>query len=240
MDEYHYSYPYNDGLPSPQLRYENYEKGKGKIILPQPRDAPQNQEGRDNIIVNGLVTTQRVLKNYIEFMNLKYSSPDLIKLFRKLGKQKVTILYDMRDVRTIWVRDPTSNKPIKLNLTNGWANAFIVAYQDLPIPLSFWKREVSLIKETHRKKINLTIFRKERGLKYRSNLRRKAAKLGKRDRKRKESIRDNQRKMEMRRMNQKPPLNERAVVEIRENGEFVRKYVPLSKSLKSKVDRKKT
>ena len=197
LDEYHLNNTYNDGLPAPSIRMENYEMGNGSIILPQARDPPSKKSDVTLIQVNALVTTTRVLKDNIEFSNLNYSSSELITLYNQKGRIKLTILYDMRDIRVIWALHPETKKPIELELTYGWANTFVEVYGHAPIALSFWKKEIALIRERNRQRISLALFRKEKGKEYRSQLRKRARETKKSKRKRRdiETQKENQMKL---------------------------------------------
>lgn len=195
LDEYHFVNPYNDGLPAPYLKFENFQKGIGNIILPLPREPPVIQSNRDKLVRYSLMSAFRKFKSEIEWENLKYSSEELREVWRLVGnKEKVELRYDYRDIRTLWLKSPLDGKSIKIELSTGWANAIGEFYQDHPISLSAWKKEIKELKKGNKNRITPFIYRKEMGRLYREKLKEIAMhgqKEGKKARRKKEVLKEN-------------------------------------------------
>ncbi len=242
LDEYQYTNPYQDGLPAPVLRFEDFKLGKGDLILPEPRGAPTNDYDYNKLQINALMTETRILKDNIEFSNLKYSSPELINLYKRKGKIEIIILYDSRDIRTIWVKNPENSEPIELSLTYGWANTFLENYGSLPISKSFWKKEVELIKDRNRKRITLSIFRKEKGRTFRDKLtvNAKNSKKSKKSRRQDEINEENKMKISRHNLvrgNKYSKINNKANIIIDDDKRFVRSRSKVrSKTIKLSLD----
>ena len=99
VDEYHFTNPYDDHAPAPYLRWQDYQEGRTSIILPLPREPPQDQKEVDLLYLSTLERLEKSLSyDGIIWHHLKYNNKDLANLYKQNGKQKVIVLLNSRDI----------------------------------------------------------------------------------------------------------------------------------------------
>jgi putative transposase len=195
LDEYHLTNPYEDRTPAPYLRWEGFRDAQTKVILPLPREPPVDRHERDGMYLSKLQRIERTLGYHgVTWEHLTYNNPELSRVYKKIGKQKVIILLDQRDIRNLWVVLPDELIPLNVGLASGWAQAIAKIYGDVPIHASAWKNEVKLIKAKLKARISPFLYQKEISRIKREELLRRAKNTTKRVRKEQEKARETRRK----------------------------------------------
>lgn len=195
LDEYHFTNPYDDHVPAPYLRWKDFKDGKTSLILPCPREPPNNTIEVDMLHLHTLDQIERTLQyGGVVWEHLKYNNSELAKVFNVTGKKRVKVLIDRRDVRNTWVVNPITEKPIKVGLASGWAQAIAKIHENKPINASAWKRDVKLLKERMKCRISPHCYQKELSRLQRQELMKKAKKETKLIRREREKMRETKRK----------------------------------------------
>ena len=191
LDEYHFTNPYENHAPAPHLRWQDYRTGQTKILLPLPREPPVDQQEVDFLYISTLERFERRL-NYegVVWHHLKYNNKGLSRIYNKIGKQTVEVLLNPRDIRCVWVINPTDSNPIRVDLGSGWAQAIAKVYGDKPIHASAWKRDLKLITFRLKSRISPFLYQKEISRVKREKLLKNAKKTTKTTRKEKEKIKE--------------------------------------------------
>jgi putative transposase len=162
LDEYHFTNPYEDYVPAPYLRFLDFRRENTKILLPLPREPPNPQEEIDLLYLSSLEKDERTLSyEGIVWEHLKYNSRELARLYQKFGKISVEYLLNPRDIRSIWIIDPDTSKPIRVDLGSGWAQAIAKIHGDNPIHASAWKTDLKHMKDRFKSKISPYSYQKE-------------------------------------------------------------------------------
>lgn len=146
VDHYHLSNKYGDYVESPLVKWNKAQNGpvrigKKNIILPAPREI--HPSWIERMRFDTLIEEQRRLsKNGVQRLHINYNSPELQKIFAKIGSVPggVTIKMDTRDIRIIWVINPDSGELIEAFPTHGWASVLVKIFQDRPISDNAWAR----------------------------------------------------------------------------------------------------
>jgi len=195
LDEYHFTNPYDDHAPAPFLRWQKYQEIQSAVILPAPRQPPMDKNEMDDIYFSLLYPIERSLSySGIVWEHLKYNNPELAMLHTKIGKQKVTVLINNRDIRSVWVVIPNQTKPIKVGLASGWAQAIVKIYGNMPIHASAWKKDLKRINSTLRAHISPFKWQKEISRMKRDEIVQDALKTTKTKRKELEKMKEAKRK----------------------------------------------
>ena len=162
LDEYHFTNPYDDHAPAPYLRWREYQDGHSKILLPLPREPPAEPQEIDLLYLSTLERIDRMLSyEGVVWFHLKYNNKALVKVYNQVGKQKVEIMLNPRDIRCIWVVNPITSIPIKVELGSGWAQTITKLHGDKPIHVSAWKMDLKLLKTRLKSKISPYLYQKE-------------------------------------------------------------------------------
>ena len=162
LDEYHFSNPYDDYVPAPYLRFSDFRNDHTKILLPLPREPPKKQEEIDLLYLSTLEKDERVLSyEGVVWYHLKYNNQELSNLYKRIGKENVEILLNPRDIRSIWVVDPSTSKPIKVGLGSGWAQSIAKIHGTNPIHASAWRTDLKLMKNRFKTKISPYSYQRE-------------------------------------------------------------------------------
>lgn len=195
LDQYHFDNPYDNHVPAPYLRWEDYKDGKTNLILPSPREPPRKSMEVAMLHLSTLDHFERVLQySGVVWEHLKYNSTELAKIYNVTGKKKVKILLDRRDVRNLWVVNPITEKPLKVGLASGWAQAIAKVHRNKPINASAWIRDVRFLKKYWKSRISPHKYEKEISRLQREELLKNAKKETKLIRKEKEKMRETKRK----------------------------------------------
>lgn len=195
LDEYHFTNPYDDHAPAPYLRWKDFQDGRTSLILPSPREPPVNSIEIDILHLHTLDQIERTLQyGGVVWKHLKYNNAELAKIFNVIGKRKVKVLINRRDVRNVWIINPITEKPIKVGLASGWAQAIVKIHGSKSINASAWKRDVKLLKERLKKRISPHSYQKELSRLQRQELIKKAKKETKLIRRKREKMRESKRK----------------------------------------------
>ncbi|NVM54053.1 MAG: DDE-type integrase/transposase/recombinase [Candidatus Helarchaeota archaeon] len=192
LDEYHFTNPYDDHQPAPYLRWKDFQDGRTNLILPSPRESPQQKNAIEGLHLATLERFERTLRSDgVVWEHLKYNNVQLSKIYDIIGKRKVTVLLDTRDVRNLWVVNPiTENSTIKV----GWAKTITSLHDNKPINASAWINEVRLLRRIYKSRITPYIYQKEISRKKRQQLLKTSKKESKKVRKQKEKARETTRK----------------------------------------------
>jgi hypothetical protein len=126
--------------------------------------------------------------------HLKYNNKELAEVYNQIGRQKVDVLVNSRDVRCVWVVPPDSSSPLKVELASGWAQAILKLHGDRPIHASAWDKDVKLLREHLKTRISPFVYEKEMSRVQRDNLLRTAEKTTKIARKQSEREKEASRK----------------------------------------------
>ena len=162
IDEYHFTNPYDNHEPAPFLRWQDFKDAQTNIILPLPREPPQYKMDVDLLNLSVFKKIKRTLGYHgVVWEHLKYNSKELAKKYEEIGKEKVSVLVNFRDIREVWVIFSNSIKPLKVELASGWAQAIAKIHGDMPIHASAWKKEVKILKKRLKTKITPHIYNRE-------------------------------------------------------------------------------
>ena len=195
LDDYHFTNPYKNHTPAPFLRWQSFQDAQTSVILPLPREPPTHQHEMDMINLSMLQQVNRNLGYHgVIWDHLTYNNSKLMKIYKSLGKQKVKILINQRDIRCVWVVIPNDPIPIKVGLASGWAQAVVNIYGDMPIHASAWKSDIKLIKSRLKSRISPFLYQKEISRIKREELLNQAKKTTKKVRKEKEKMKETERK----------------------------------------------
>ena len=89
VDEYHFTNPYDDHAPAPYLRWQDYQEGRTSIILPLPREPPQDQKEVDLLYLSTLERLEKSLSyDGIIWHHLKYNNKDLANSTSKMENRR--------------------------------------------------------------------------------------------------------------------------------------------------------
>ncbi len=162
LDEYHFTNPYENHVPAPFLRWQNYQEIQTDVILPAPREPPKDKNEIDEIYLSMLIPIERILGyNGVIWERLSYHNPQLMKEYNQNGKQKVKVLINNRDIRFVWVIISNQTEPIKVELASGWAQAIVKIYGNMPIHASAWINDLKRINSKLRSHISPYVWQKE-------------------------------------------------------------------------------
>ncbi|MHA1619359.1 MAG: hypothetical protein ACTSVZ_08755, partial [Promethearchaeota archaeon] len=171
LDDYHFSNPYDDHVPAPHLRWDAYQAGQTKFILPLPREPPINKSEVDLLHLSKFHRISRTLGYHgVVWEYLVYNNKQLARIYNKQGKGDVSVLINQRDIRSVWVVIPREPKPIKVGLGSGWAQAIAKIHGNRPINASAWKTDIKWIKKKLKSKISPHLYQKEMSRLQRENL----------------------------------------------------------------------
>lgn len=202
LDEYHLSNQYDEHVPAPYLRWEKYQAAQTDVILPLPRECPQDQKEIDMMNLSKHQKIVRILGYHgVIWEHLTYNNKPLSKYYKKYGKLQVSVLIDQRDIRTAWVLIPEEINPIMVELASGWAQAIAKIYGDSPIHASAWIKDVKLIKTKLKSKLSPYVYQKEISRIKRKELLKKAKKTSKTALREKEKMRETMRKSKSQKSN---------------------------------------
>ncbi len=191
LDEYHFTNPYDDYVPAPFLRYSDFHNCRTKIILPLPREPPEELEEIDLLYLSTLEKVERVLSyEGVVWHHLKYNNKELSKVYKRIGNNPIEVLLNPRDIRNVWVIDPSSSIPIKVGLGSGWAQSIAKIHENNPINASAWKMDLKLMKNRFKTKISPYSYQREMSKIKRDELIRMAKIETKSFRKEKEKIKE--------------------------------------------------
>lgn len=191
VDEYHLSNQYKDHVPAPFLRLKSAMDGRTKLILPAPRDPPSKSIDRDILYLSTLDQYPRSLgSDGIIWEYLKYNNKALGELYNTVGNVEITFLLDRRDVRQIWVINPTNAEPIRVELASGWAQEIANFFENKPIHKTAWKREIRLLKQKTDAEITPYLYGKMKSRIAREELQQNAMIAKKSVRKEREKIKE--------------------------------------------------
>lgn len=194
LDEYHFINPYKDHVPAPYLRWQDYQAGNTKVLLPLPREPPFNQKEIDMLYLSMLERSERTLSyEGVVWHHLKYNNKKLTNLYNHIGKQKVEIMLNPRDIRCIWVIDPRTSVPLQVGLGSGWAQAIAKLHGDKPINASAWKKDLRSIKRRLKSRISPFLYQQEMSRLKRGTILRNAKISTKTVRKENEKVRETER-----------------------------------------------
>ena len=195
-DEYHYNNPYSNHVLAPFLRYDDARNGQTKTILPAPREAPREIFKQDILLINTLKQLRdlTLTDRGVQWEYLKYNNKELGQLYKRIGKIKVKVLQDRRDIRHMWVISPLDEKPIQVGLGSGWASVIAEIHDELPINASAWIREVRWLKENNIKRITPYNYQRTRLREKRRALLEKSKRESKKIRREKERTRESKRR----------------------------------------------
>lgn len=195
IDEYHFTNSYDEHAPAPYLRWQDYQAGQTKVLLPLPREPPVDKKEVDLVYLSMLEREDRKLTSKgIVWEHLRYNNKALGKLHDTIGDQKVDVLLNSRDIRCVWVIPPDSSTPIKVELASGWAQTIANVHGDKPIHASAWKKDVSLLKNHLKLRISPFLYQREMSRLQREELLRTAEKNTKTARKEQEKVKETERK----------------------------------------------
>lgn len=194
LDEYHFTNPYENYTPAPYLRWQDYQNGQTKILLPLPREPPVNPQEIDLLYLSTLERFERTLGyEGVVWHHLKYNNKVLGKVYNKVGKQTVDVLLNPRDIRCVWVINPLNSRPVKVDLGSGWAQAIAKVHGDRPIHASAWKTDLRLIKLRLKSRISPFLYQKEMSRIKREKLLKNAKITTKTTRKENEKVKETKR-----------------------------------------------
>ena len=195
IDDYHYTNPYKEHVPAPFLRWDKFESAQTNMLLPLPREPPMGKNDIDLLYLSMLHRIERNLGYQgVVWEYLTYNNKELARIYNKIGKRKVSVLINQRDIRCVWVVVPNESMPIQVELGSGWAQAIATIYGNVPIHASAWKSDIKLLKKRFKTKISPHIYHKEISRLQRENLLTKAKKVTKKARKEKEKRKETSRK----------------------------------------------
>ena len=126
----------------------------------------------------------------VVWYHLKYNNQELSNLYKRIGREKVEILLNPRDIRYIWVVDPSTSKPIKVGLGSGWAQSIAKIHGTNPIHASAWRTDLKSMKKKFKTKISPYYYQREMSKIKREELINKAKTDTKTVRKEREKIRE--------------------------------------------------
>lgn len=197
VDKYHFTNPYNDHVAAPYLRWLDAQLDLADPIYPLPRQPPKEKFAVDLLYLSTLTKETRILQNDgIQWDYLKYNNTELAKTYATIGFGiKVSVLRDRRDIRNVWVINPTDEKPIFVGLAGGWASAIVEVHDDNPINASAWKSDLQKIKSNLQARLTPYLYQMEMGKLARKKLLKNANKETKRERKQQEILKENRRKL---------------------------------------------
>lgn len=112
-------------------------------------------------------------------------------IYNQVGKRKVDVLVNPRDVRCVWVVNP-----VRVGLGSGWAQAMTRVHGDKPIHASAWKADLKLLRSRYQKRISPSLYQREKSKMLRDELVRTAAKTTRRVRREKEKVKETRRKIQ--------------------------------------------
>ncbi len=195
LDDYHFTNPYDDHAPAPYLRWQDFKNGRTSILLPLPREPPAAPQEVDLLHLSTLERMEKVLSyEGVVWHHLKYNNRDLVAVYNQIGKQKVEVLLNSRDIRCVWVVPPNTSNPLKVELASGWAQTIAKLHGDKPIHASAWRRDIKLLKEHLKARISPFLYQKEMSRIMRNTLLKTAEKNTKTTRKQSEKTREMERK----------------------------------------------
>lgn len=161
LDEYHLSNRYEGHVYAPHLRLQHALGGTTDMLLPSPREPPLRRHEVDALNLSVLEPVKkRLRRGGITWEYLFYHSKELGILFRNIGNVEVNILRDIRDVRHIWVINPTTNTFIEVGLGSGWAAALVETFGNRPIHETMWKRILPLVRKQLKSELTPLAYRK--------------------------------------------------------------------------------
>jgi putative transposase len=160
VDEHQFSNQYDDHVLAPFLRLQDVKEGKTRLIFPEPRSAPSMKWEIDALHLAPLEQETRTLtKDGIQWEYLKYNSKELAEVHRTQGDGAISVRRDRRDVRSIWIQNPSSNAFIKVGLGSGWAATLLDTYGDKPVHESAWIKAVKLVKVEVKERLTPYLFK---------------------------------------------------------------------------------
>lgn len=160
VDDYHFSNQYDDHVLAPSLKLKDSRDGRTDLIFPTPREPPRNARAIDDLYLATLSKETRTLtRNGVQWVYLKYNNKELAEIYKIRGSSEVTILRDKRDVRRIWVINPTTGMTILVGLGIGWGAAILEAYGDKPVNESAWKRNVKAVRCLIKKRLTPYLYK---------------------------------------------------------------------------------
>ena len=162
LDGYHFTNPYDDHAPAPYLRWQDFQGGRTDPILPLPRDPPADKSEVDLMHLATLDRIERTLGYQgVVWERLRYNNKDLSKVYETIGKEKVEVLLNPRDIHCVWVVPPDASTPIKAELASGWAQSIAKVHGDKPIHASAWKKDVNALKDQLRTRLSPFLYERE-------------------------------------------------------------------------------
>ena len=60
MDEYHFTNPYDEHVPAPYLKWQDFRNGQTTMILPLPREPPIDKKEIDLLNLSTLEHLKRI------------------------------------------------------------------------------------------------------------------------------------------------------------------------------------
>lgn len=187
VDEYHFTNPYEDHAPAPFLRWQDYQNGRTNVLLPLPREPPTNPQEINLLYLATLERDHKVLSSEgVVWHHLKFNNKDLVRIYNSKGKMKVDMLINPKDVRCVWVIDPDTSKPIRVDLSHGWAQTIAKIHGDKPIHASAWNKEIKSLNQQLKHRITSYSYVKEKSRVNREELLKVAKENTKNQRKEKE------------------------------------------------------
>ena len=103
------------------------------------------------------------------------------------------ILLNTRDIRCVWVVNPGTMIPIKVDLGSGWAQAIAKIHGNKPIHASAWKMNIKQLKTQLKNRISPFFYQKEMSRIKRDEIIRSAKKSTKLARKEMEKVKETHR-----------------------------------------------
>jgi transposase InsO family protein len=195
LDDYNFTNPYDDHAPAPHLRWVDFQDGHTKTFLPLPREPPGEKKEIDMLYISTLERIERRLSyDGVVWEYLKYNNRELSKLYNIIGKMNVDVLLNPRDIRCVWVVNPRSSIPIKVDLGSGWAQAITKIHGNKPIHASAWKMDIRQLKKMLKTRLSPFLYQKEMSRMKRNEIIRNAKKITKKTRREMEKVKETNRK----------------------------------------------
>ncbi len=205
LDDYHLTNPYEDYAPAPYLRWQDYHQCQTNIILPLPREPPKTQQEIDVLHLSTLERYERTLTyEGVVWHHLKYNNKKLASIYQQVGNQEVEVLLNPRDIRCIWIVNPTNIKPLKVELGSGWAQAVTKVHGNRPIHASAWRSDLKQLKRRLTTRISSFNYQREMSRIKREELLASAKKTTRTIRKEREKVKETKRKSVSKKITPKP------------------------------------
>jgi len=195
IDEHQFASSYDDHVQAPFLKFQDVKKAKTRLIYPDPREPPEVKWEIDALYLSQLVEKEPTLsKDGITWEYLRYNNKELMKIHQKSGNEKIEIRRNKRDVRYIWVKQPSTDLYIKVGLGSGWASTLLKIFGDSPVNESTWIKKVRSVQVEIKGKLTTYLLKTHLSKLQRKDLINSSIKLTKLARKEQEKVRETQRK----------------------------------------------